>query len=66
MKFMKHPEERKIIETVNVRQKKEGLLLLLSFLYSVNNRIFRISKLFTEQRDDKNRSKFSFSYIIST
>ena len=66
MKFMKHPEERKIIETVNVRQKKEGLLLLLSFLYSINNRIFRISKLFTEQRNDKNRSKFSFSYIIST
>ena len=53
--------------SVNTRQGKEALLLFLSFPYSVNNsEILNILKLFTEKKDDKNRSKPSFSYLTLT
>ena len=40
------------------------LCLFLSFLGSVNNSgILNVLKLFTEQRNNKNRSRLSFSYL---
>ena len=43
------PNKRRIAEKVNVRYEKDGLLLFLSFLYSVDNfRILKIPELFTE------------------
>ena len=60
--------KRQIIENVDVRLEKEGLqYLFLSFLYfAINFRIFRVSELFTELGNDKDRSKLSFPYIILT
>ena len=48
-----------------IRSGKKGLLLFLSFLYSVNNfEILNVLNLFTEQRNDNSRSNsFFLSYI---
>ena len=52
-----------IKEKVNVRWEKDGLILFFYFfiLFYYSFRIFRIPEFFTEQINDENRSKPSYS-----